>query len=332
MNTIKKILTVAFMLCLTASLALNTHAAGADTVLLGGMPFGLKLYTQGVLVINVDDGSSADTAGIKENDIILSANDTDVTDNDQLREIITSSNGADIELSLMRDNTPITVTLAPETNDEDEYEAGMWIRDSTAGLGTITYFDEETRSFGALGHGICDRDTGMLMPLKSGEVLKAEISSVCKAQRGVAGGLNGYMDEEVIGIVSLNNSYGIYGRYSVSLSDTRIECADDSEIRPGAAQIVTTTDENGPKTYDIEIESVNTDNNSGQNMVIRVTDEDLKEKTGGIIQGMSGSPILQNGKLIGAVTHVFVNTPEKGYGITISNMRENYAQYGGIDA
>lgn len=324
MNTVKKILTVAFVLCFAAGFV--TQASARDSVLLGGMPFGLKLYTNGVLVINVDDGSGADEAGIKENDVITHADDTPINSNEQLRDIITSSDGADIELSIQRDKSPITVTLTPEQNDEGEYEAGVWIRDSTAGLGTVTYFDESTRSFGALGHGICDRDTGMLMPLKSGEILKAQISSISRAQRGVAGGLNGYMESDVIGVVSLNSSYGLYGRYKEALSNTRIACADDSEITTGPAQIVSTIDGTGPHTYDVEIESVNLTDNSGQNMVIRVTDENLLEQTGGIIQGMSGSPIIQNGKLAGAVTHVFVNAPEQGYGISISNMRETLAQ------
>ncbi len=330
MNRWKKNLTVAFVLCLLCAICPRAAAKDNDTVFLGGMPFGLKLYTSGVLVINVDTYSSADMAGIKKNDVIMTADDEEITSNEQLKEIITTSQGEDIELLLSRDNTPITVTLTPGMNDDSEYEAGLWVRDSTAGLGTVTYFDESTMSFGALGHGVCDRDTGMLMPLKNGEIMDAQITSITRAERGVAGGLNGYMSDTSIGSITLNNAFGVYGRYHTLMSDTRIQCAGDEEITTGDATLYATVDDSGVTPYKVEIETVTPDNKNGQNMVVRVTDETLLQKTGGIVQGMSGSPIVQNGKLVGAVTHVFVNAPEKGYGISIGNMRRNYASYGGI--
>lgn len=292
------------------------------TVHVGGMPFGLTMYTNGVVVVNIDDSydSPAQAAGLRENDVITRANDEEITSNERLQEIISSSEGADIELSVLRGKSPISITITPETDDDGNYTAGMWIRDSTAGLGTVTYFDKSTHSFGALGHGICDRDTGLLMPLGSGKVVGARISSITKAQKGVAGGLNGYMNDEAIGEMTVNNSYGVYGKYSILPEGEEVSCAFDSEIETGPAEIVTTIDDSGIKTYEAEIERLNLNDNSGQNMIVRVTDEELLEKTGGIVQGMSGSPIIQNGRLIGAVTHVFVNAPEKGYGITIGNM------------
>lgn len=302
------------------------------TVRIGGIPFGLTMYTNGVVVVHIDDSydSPAKAAGLRENDIITSANDEEISSNEQLQEIITSSMGADIELSVLRGKSPISLSITPEQDDDGSYTAGMWIRDSTAGLGTITYFDESTHSFGALGHGICDRDTGLLMPLGSGKIVQAQISSITKAKKGVAGGLNGFMSDEEIGEVTVNNSYGVYGKYTSQPEGEEFPCAFDSEIKTGKAAIRTTVDDSGIGEYEVEIVNLNLSDNSGQNMVIRVTDEELLEKTGGIVQGMSGSPIIQDGRLVGAVTHVFVNSPEKGYGITVGNMLGCYEEFGGI--
>ena len=306
--------------------------ASEKEVVLGGMPFGLTMYTSGVIVINVDDSrdSPAKAAGIKENDIITRANGEEISTNEDLKQIIRSSQGEDIELSLNRGKSPISLSITPEQNDEGEYEVGMWIRDSAAGLGTVTYFDEGSYSFGALGHGVFDRDTGILLPLKSGKVVEAKVTSVTKAQKGVAGGLNGYMTDEAVGEISVNTGYGIFGRYADVPAGKRVRCAENDEIVTGAAQIWCTVDSEGAKPYDIEIVKLNTDNTTGQNMVIKVTDEQLLEKTGGIVQGMSGSPIVQNNKLVGAVTHVFVNSPQTGYGIAIGNMLDSYQKYGGV--
>lgn len=319
----------AALLCpaITASAVEERHV-----VRIGGMPFGLTMYTGGVIVVNVDEDkdSPAYAAGIRENDVITAADGESVTSNEQLQEIITSSGGADIELSVLRGKSPISLSITPTQDEDGSYTAGMWIRDSTAGLGTITYFDEYTHSFGALGHGICDRDTGMLMPLGSGQVVKAEITSVTKAKKGIAGGLSGVMTDDEIGEMTVNNGFGIYGKYTAQPEGEEFACAYDSDIRTGKATVYTTVDDGGVGAYEVEIESLNLNDNSGQNMVIRVTDEALLEKTGGIIQGMSGSPIVQDDRLIGAVTHVFVNAPEKGYGITIGNMLGCYERFGGM--
>ncbi len=302
------------------------------TVRLGGVPFGLTMYTGGVIVVNVreEDDSPAYAAGIRENDLILSADGEEVSSNEELKEIVSESGGEDIELSVIRGKSPISVTITPEQDEDGDYSVGMWVRDSTAGLGTVTYFDESTHSFGALGHGICDRDTGMLMPLGSGQVVKAEIESISKAKKGIAGGLNGIMTDDEIGELTVNSAFGVYGRYTATPEGEEYPCAYDSEIRTGKATVYTTLDDSGIGAYEVEIENLNLNDKSGQNMVLRVTDEELLEKTGGIIQGMSGSPIVQDGRLIGAVTHVFVNSPEKGYAITIGNMLSCYEQFGGV--
>ena len=296
--------------------------AGEKEVVLGGIPFGLTMYTNGVVVVDVDESedSPAKEAGIRENDVITKANGVNISTNEDLRAIISASQGEDIELSLSRGESPISLSITPEKNDDGDYVVGMWIRDSAAGLGTITFFDESCSRFGALGHGVCDRDTRLLLPLKKGKLLEAQVTSATKAQKGVAGGLNGYMTDKVLGEITVNTGFGVFGRYTVCPEGIRLPCAENEEIERGKAQVYCTADSEGVKPYDIEIEKVDPDSNTGQNMIIRVTDKELLEKTGGIVQGMSGSPIVQNGKLVGAVTHVFVNTPQTGYAISIGNM------------
>lgn len=330
MDRIKKFLVSVTALALLLPTA---HAAAEETVVLGGMPFGLTMYTSGVIVVNVEEGSSpARDAGVRENDVIVRVNGEEITSNEALKEIVAGCGGEDIALSLYRGESPISLNITPQQDSDGGYSIGLWVRDSTAGLGTVTYFDESTCSFGALGHGITDRDTGMLLPLRSGKIVSAEITSVTKAQPGVAGGLNGSMGSDAIGTVTVNNGYGVYGRYESLPRGVRVPCADDSEIRTGEAEIFCTLDDSGVHGYTVEIEKVNLSDDSGQNMVLRVTDEELLSVTGGIVQGMSGSPIVQDGKLVGAVTHVFVNAPQNGYGISIGNMRESYRQYGGYGA
>lgn len=328
MNPIKKWLASALMLVVL--LPPTAASAQEDTVVLGGMPFGLTMYTSGVVVVNIDgEDAPAHDAGIRENDIIIRANGEEIKTNEQLKRVVEGSGGEDIALSLSRGESPISLTVTPEQDSSGSWSLGMWVRDSTAGLGTITYFDESTRSFGALGHGINDRDTGMLLPLGSGSIVSADITSVTRAQAGVAGGLNGCMGSTVIGTLTVNNDFGVYGSYAVLPQGRRVACADSDEITTGEATIFCTLDDSGIHGYTVEIERLSLNDESGHNMTLRVTDDALIERTGGIVQGMSGSPIVQNGKLIGAVTHVFVNAPKTGYGISIGNMRESYRSFGG---
>lgn len=327
MQKLKKSKIVAIILIFVLALGFipaNAQTQYPDTVILGGTPFGLKIFTNGVIIIKINGKDSpAEKAGLKINDIITKANSNTVESNEQLKEIIENSNGESIKLTILRNRETIEKTIVPQKDVNENYVAGMWIRDSTAGIGTVTYFDSENGTFGALGHGICDKDTGMLMPIKNGEIISATISNCTKATDGNIGGLNGYFNNEKIGDIKTNNDYGIYGTYEYTDNSRRIQVARDNEIKTGKATVVSTIDSTNAKEYEVEITSINICKNSGQNMVIRVTDDELLEKTGGIIQGMSGSPIIQDGKLVGAVTHVFINSPEKGYGISISNMLSN---------
>ncbi len=326
----KKIKSVAIILVLIfAVCTINTSAATTQRkrVILGGTPFGLKLFTNGVIVIEVEQKDSpAKKADIKTNDIIIYANDVEIDSNETLKEVINNCNGETVELQIIRNNKKISKNITPKKAN-DEYLLGLWIRDSTAGIGTVTYFDPENKSFGALGHGICDQDTGLLMPLKNGEIQSATISHYTKATNGVVGGLNGYFDKNKIGTITINNGYGIYGNYEYTDNKQYIEVAKDDEIKKGDAYILSTIEGKSPKKYSVTLSKINHNANSGQNMIVTVTDKELLNTTGGIIQGMSGSPIIQDGRLVGAVTHVFVNSPYKGYGISITNMLANYEQF-----
>ena len=318
---IKKFVAITLVLLLTIGITSVKAEENRKQVILGGTPFGLKIFTNGVIVIEVDENNSpAKNAGIKVNDIITKADNTVITSNEELKGIIENSSGEEIELTVLRESQELIKTIIPQKDSNNNYVVGMWIRDSTAGIGTVTYFDPENSTFGALGHGICDKDTNMLMPLRDGEITSATISNCTKGTDGVIGGLNGYFNPDKIGDITVNNGYGIYGNYQYTDCTRFAYVARDNEIKTGKASILSTIEGTTPKEYSVEVIRLNLSENNGQNMIIKVTDEELISKTGGIIQGMSGSPILQNGKLIGAVTHVFINSPQKGYGICISNM------------
>ena len=200
------------------------------------------------------------------------------------------------------------------------------MRDSCAGIGTVTYYDKSTGIFAALGHGICDKDTGSLMPLGNAEVVRADIGSVTKSTAGKAGSLNGYFTDEKLGKLTRNTSCGVFGSLESGYEPegVTLELAENGEIKPGKAQLYTTINDDGVGCYEIEITQIrNTDSDSNENFVIKVTDDRLLDECGGIVQGMSGSPIVQDGKLAGAVTHVFLNNTDQGYAITAQNMASN---------
>lgn len=291
-----------------------------------GSAFGIKLYTDGIVVTEISEVTTdfgtyfpARDAGIEVGDYIISANGETVTSNDHLSSIITSSPTECLELVIRRDGELFETNLYL-ISDNGFLRAGLWIRDSTAGIGTITYYNPETGEFAGLGHGICDVDTGEIMNLKNGVPAEVTITSVTKSTDGSPGMLNGYFsDESSMGEITINSETGVYGTLYEVPEGEAIPVAETDEVELGYAQILTTIDENGPQYYDVEITRISTSENT-KNLVIKITDEELLEETGGIIQGMSGSSIVQNGKLIGALTHVFVNDATKGYGILIENM------------
>lgn len=297
-----------------------------------GSLFGIRIYTDGVMIVAITDVdgptgsvSPARSTGLVKGDVIISIDDVNVYSNEQVSKIIEQSNGSKMKLTILRENKKMTVYLTPVQSVETGlYRAGLWVRDSSAGIGTLTFYSPSTGIICGLGHGICDSDTGVLLPLNSGQLVGAKLLSLEKGKIGAPGELKGRFTSEIIASLDKNCEMGVYGTLmcNIKMSDlTRI--ALKQEIIDGPAQILCTVDESGPAAYSCTVKrKANANNSNTQNLIVTVTDERLLEKTGGIIQGMSGSPILQNGKLIGSVTHVLIDDPTTGYGIYAENMLE----------
>ncbi len=336
MKKFVNIITVAVcaLFLITASVSAGTVSAEGKSVYLGGQPFGVRFYNDGLIVVELEeffDGTQnvcpAKKAGLKVNDIIKEVNRIPVRTNEDLQNAAVNCEGKPISFIIERDGDRKEIVITPQKNNMGVYLLGAWIRDSCAGIGTISFFDKDKNYFAALGHGICDNDTSALLPLGSAEIVKANISSVTKSVDGKAGSLNGYFGEETIGTLTENTPLGIYGEPNSGMLDSskEIEIADYSEIEKGEAEIYTTIDGENAACYTAEITKLcNADENSNENFVIKITDKSLLDSCGGIVQGMSGSPIVQNGKLVGAITHVFINNTAEGYGIAAQFMVSNY--------
>jgi len=299
----------------------------------GGNPFGIKLLMEGVMVVGMGEVECSDgricpatEAGIKQGDVIISVDGKKVNSNNDLQKIISESGGSPVDVQINRDGREITFELTPVFSEYSRtYQVGMWVRDSTAGIGTMTFYEPSSGAFGGLGHPICDIDTGSVIPISSGEIVDVKINNVKKGYEGVPGELQGsFISGDAIGILNKNNKYGVFGSLLIKPDTSKaIPMGLKQDVRVGEATILTTVDGTIPKEYSISIEKIDYRNNdTAKNMVIKITDKELLEKTGGIVQGMSGSPIIQDGKLVGAVTHVFVNDPSKGYGVFTENMYE----------
>ena len=297
----------------------------------GGNAFGIRLYTKGVMIIRIDgvttpsgNVSPGKAAGLKEGDMIISVDGVDVYRNRELSAIFASSGGKTLKLEIERDSKKKEINFTPVLCSEDStYKGGLWIRDSTAGIGTVTWYDRTNGIFAGLGHAVCDADTGEIMPLSGGDAVEAEIKGCYKGTNGSAGELCGDFSSGSIGSLYINGETGVYGIMdSFDADDKVVPVALRQEVKTGAAQIICTVDDTGAEYYNIEIKKIFDGTDNQRNMVIKVTDPVLLEKTGGIVQGMSGSPILQNGMLVGAVTHVFVDDPTEGYAIFAQNMTE----------
>lgn len=303
----------------------------SGTVFVSGEAFGIKLYTDGVIVVGTKDVeldgktvNPAKEAGICVGDVIISINGINVYSSDDVIDAINNNNGLDYRIKVKRDGRYKNFTLKPVySNKEGCYKAGMWVRDSTAGIGTVTFYNKQSGMFAALGHQINDVDTNEIMPLLEGEAVGATVTGVQSGNKNTAGSLCCRFEDYTVGRLMENTSCGIYGSYtSVSDKTKEYTVAAAQEVKKGSAQIISTVDGNSPQAYDIEIVKVNYKGDGEKDIVFKVKDDKLIEKTGGIVQGMSGSPIIQNNKLVGAVTHVIVDNPKKGYGIFAQTMYE----------
>lgn len=291
--------------------------------IIGGETIGVKLLATGVLVMGLD---RTDT-NLKIGDIILSVDGKKVESNLELQKITKESGGKELELKVNRESKEFYTKITPKKGEiTNEYKLGLWVKDSSAGVGTITFYEKTNKKFAALGHAVTETQENYILPITSGGITKTNIYSIKKGVAKVPGELKGTMTNDIIGQIYGNTDKGIYGEIVDDIymkEKEEIEIASKTEIKEGEASIFCTLDDNVVKEYKIQIEKVLLTSTGNKNMTIKITDEKLLEKTGGIIQGMSGSPIVQDGKLIGAVTHVFLNDPTRGYGVFIENMIED---------
>lgn len=296
---------------------------------------GLKLYTEGVLVVGMSEIKGEDDkiyrpyeeAGIEQGDSILEINNVEVNSTEELIACVSRCKGEKIDITYVKDGNVLETQITPVKTDSNTYKIGLWVRDAEAGIGTITFYDSSSNSFAALGHGIQDIDTGGLVDISSGELVTAEILDIEKGQKDIPGKIEGTIEDSTkIGEIYSNTHFGIYGKTNnkktLKLSNAQeVEVASRDKIKIGKASVICTLDGEERKEYEVEIKKIYINNNEdNKSMVVEVTDKDLLEKTGGIIQGMSGSPIIQNEKLIGALTHVLVSDPTKGYALFADTM------------
>lgn len=291
-----------------------------------GKLIGLKLYTNGVLVVgtsNIEDinNNIKVQENILEGDMIVKIGDLKISTIEEIKDVIKTYNGDDLKCTVIRDGEEIVSTIKPIQTSEKEYKLGLWVKDAATGVGTLSFINKENKTFFALGHSITDKDTGKIIDIDSGEIIPSEFVSLTKGEIGKAGEIRGsIVNKSKIGEITKNTEYGLIGKIT-SLSNCSFDFNNELSILPrnkiklGKAVLMCELDE-GIKEYDIEIKKLNLDNIfDNRSMVIEVTDEELINKTGGIIRGMSGSPIIQDGKIAGIVTNVFISNPKIGYGV-----------------
>lgn len=300
----------------------------------GGNLLGLKMNTDGILVVGlshvIDKQSQKltplENAGIDVGDQIITLNGETITSTKKLVNLVEKSRGGEMTVVYKHDGKEKKTSVKPVLSADGNYRLGVWVRDSSAGIGTMTFYNPQDQTFGALGHAICDVDTGQLIKISDGEVLSCDIYSLVKSKKGSPGEIQGSLSPNgSLGDIKSNELSGIYGKLDseqIAESST-IEVGSRFSVKEGDAKILCSLDGKTIKEYSIKIEKILTDVNSSKGMVIQITDPKLLEETGGIVQGMSGSPIIQNNHLIGAVTHVFINDPTRGYGIFIENMLDD---------
>lgn len=334
---IKKLSAFVFAAAVTCSF--SALAAEARELIPVGRAVGIRLETDGVVIAGIPDTcadgvtpSPAKNSGLKSGDIIVKVGGTDIESGADLKNLMNKQTGEPVAIQVKRDDKLEQMAITPQQTKEGMYSLGILVRDGVSGIGTVTFYDPETGAYGALGHPVNDAESGVSMPVREGFIAHVSVSDVAKGKTGAPGQLHGSFDFDTkLGTVLTNTDCGIFGEMlsTKMLAEKPVEAAEDKEIHTGNAYILSNVDGSAVKRYDIEISRVFTGNEAeGRSMLITITDDELKEATGGIVQGMSGSPIIQDGKLIGAVTHVLINEPTKGYGISISKMLENVDDMG----
>ena len=304
---------------------ISVNVIPKTTVVPVGSAIGMKLYTDGVLVVGmseIEGKKPYEKSGLKEGDRIIEINHNEIGNTNDLMQEVNNSKGNAISIKYMRDEQTATTSITPVKNSNNQYKIGLWVRDAAAGVGTLSFYEPASGMFASLGHGILDVDTAGLIKIENGELVTTNILSLTKGQKGAPGEIRGTIESGyTVGSISKNTAFGVFGvlnkpsYFNISAKDEMEVCLRE-EIRQGKAQIICELENGNRQYYDIEIQKIFLNNNKdNKSILIKITDKKLLEKTGGIIQGMSGAPIIQNGKFVGAVTHVLVNDPTMGYGV-----------------
>lgn len=303
--------------------------AYSEYLAIGGENIGIELNAKGVMVVGlykVNDTYPAKEAGIEVGDTIVAVNGTKVsTINEMVTKIDATPDKNNIKIKYLHSNKYLTTNLKLYKDNNDIYKTGLYVKDSITGLGTLTFVDPNTGYFGALGHEIIEKSTGKILEIKDGKIFESKVTGIERSSEGTPGEKNADFDvTKQTGKVLENTTQGIFGKYSGKINNSKLyKVAQPNEIKTGKASIFTVIDGTEVNEYSINIIKIaNYNNQKNKNIMFEITDEKLLSKTGGIVQGMSGSPIVQDNKIIGAVTHVVVDNPNKGYGIFITNMLE----------
>lgn len=321
----KKKLQFIFILLLT--LFPSIVFAYSNEIILGGENIGIKVHSKNVMVVGfykVEDSYISEDAGLKVGDLITKINDKNVSSIDEMISIINNEkNLSNLKITFSRNNRLMNTMLELKKDSNGVYKTGLYVKDQINGIGTLTYIDPNTKIFGALGHEIAEKATMQKLEIKDGTIFKSEVTGITPSENGSPGSKEArFYSDQVYGTITKNEESGIFGIYNDNLSSNNvIEVEEPDNVKLGNAQIRTVIEGNKIKLYDIEIINIDK-NNPTKNILFKITDQELISKTGGVVAGMSGSPIIQDNKIIGAVTHVVVNEPKKGYGIFITTMLE----------
>ena len=306
------------------------EAANNSSVILGGQSIGVNVNVKGILILGMSDFYGEDgrkhcpakEAGLREGDVIVSVNQKEINSATEFSNAVDQYAESVMSVEYKRNGRKYKTSIkAVKASEDGKYHLGLWARDGTTGIGTLTFVDASSNTFGALGHGVSDADTERLITPCKGNIYFASVNGIEKGTRSNPGELQGSFISSEIGDIASNTECGIFGNFDGNyVKGQQIPVASRYEIQTGNATICCCIDGNNVEAFTVNIEKININSKDNKSMVIKITDERLLKITGGIVQGMSGSPVIQNGKLVGAVTHVFVNDPTRGYGIFIENM------------
>lgn len=324
---LKKWKKASFLFLLTFFILTNSIYAYSDKIYAGGENIGIEIKSDGVLIVGsylVDGRDLCKEANLKEGDTIVKINGKAIQNIDEMVSLLSKISQNSVQVSYKRDGKIYDTTLTVVQDENNIYKTGLYVKDTITGIGTLTFVDPSTKLFGALGHEVADSKTGIMLEVKEGKIFSSTVTSIDRSDAGTPGSKNATLHQnEELGEIAENKNSGIFGTYVDNYrKDTLYQVAEPSQIKKGSATILTVTENDKIEMYDIEILKINEDSHDLKNILFEIKDKELLEKTGGIVQGMSGSPIIQGDFIIGAVTHVVVNSPEKGYGIFITTMLE----------